>query len=274
MATHKHVLIVDEDREARTALAGHLETLRLSRHHGQQRRRHAARARARAHRSRDARRSFQRGRRHAAVPKPARRERRALHHPGAPRRRSGPHPRARNGRGRLSRQTREFPRIAGAHAQYPAARERFRRRARDARAAVSLRRLAARQRGARARESARRARAPCAIPNIACSRRCSRMATAWCRAASSSSSRADATPVLSIAASTCASAGCARFSATMRACRASSRQFTVKVMSLVFSLNAHELNHATNTRRNFSRARRPNVGVASARRAEEQQSRK
>ena len=240
---------------------------RLSGHHGQQRRRHAARARARAHRSRDARRSFQRGRRHAPVSKPARRERRALHHPGAPRRRGGPHSRSRNGRGRLSRQTREFPRIAGAHAKYPASHEPFRHRARDARETVSIRRLAARQRRARTRGSARTSAPPCAIPNIACWRRCSRMATASCHATSSSSSRADATPARSIAASTCASAGCARFSVTTRECRASSRQFTVKVMSSVFSLNAHELHHAMNTRRNFSRARRPNVGVARVRRA-------
>ena len=74
--------------------------------------------------------------------------------------------------------------------------------------------------------------------NIACSRRCWRTATAWFRAANSSNSRAAATPVRSIAASTCASAGCGRSSATMRACRASSRQYTVKVMSSVSPLNA------------------------------------
>ena len=67
---------------------------------------------------------LRRRRRPAAVPKPARRQRRALDHPGAARRRSGSHPRPRNGRGRLPRKTREFPRIAGAHAQYPAPRER------------------------------------------------------------------------------------------------------------------------------------------------------
>ena len=37
---------------------------------------------------------------------------------------------------------------------------------------------------------------------------------------------------------------------------------------MVSSLNAHDLNHATNTRRNFSRARRPNVGVVLARRVD------
>ena len=39
-------------------------------------------------------------------------------------------------------------------------------------------------------------------------------------------------------------------------------------MSLVYSLNAREQMQTTNTRRNFSRARGPNAGVASARRAD------
>ena len=83
-------------------------TSRFPRDHGEQRRRHAARARTRAHRPRDARRATRRGGRDAAVPQPARCERRAVDHPRAPRRRSGPHPRARDGRRRLPGETREF----------------------------------------------------------------------------------------------------------------------------------------------------------------------
>ena len=148
---------------------------------------------------------------------------------------------------------REFPRIAGAHAQYPAPRERA--AAPVAHARARLFRFGGWQLDIVARELViRRGTRRCATPNIACWRRCSRTATAWCRAASSSSSRADATPGLSIAASTCASAGCARFSATMRACRASSRQFTAKVMSLVSSLNAHEWITRRHAQELFARA--------------------
>src|SRR5687768_17457865 len=62
----------------------------------------------------------------------------------------------------------------------------------------------------------------------------------------------------SIAASTCASAGCARSSATTRARRASSRPSMVKVMSLASSSNARDRFGV----RNFSPGKCPNAFVA------------
>ena len=130
----------------------HLEQHRLSRHHGQQRRRHAARARARAHRSRDARRACSARKTACALCRSlraasdvpliilARRADEVDRIVGAG-----------NGRGRLSRQARESRELLARMRNILRRANAGARRARDARAAVPLRRLAARHRGARAR---------------------------------------------------------------------------------------------------------------------------
>ena len=157
-------------------------------------------------------------------------------------RRGGPHTRARDGRGRLPRKAREFPRIAGAHAQYPAARERRRATMSATRAqAVSLRRMAARQRGPRAREPARRARAlaQLRVPRARVAAR------AWKpRGLAPQAHRTRARPRCRSFRSQHRRAHQPAAPGSRRRCaraRASSRQFTVKVMSSVFPLNAHEL---------------------------------
>ena len=178
MPTHKHVLIVDEDREARAALAGQLErhgyrVTTASSGGGMQR----ALERARidlvmldVHFSEEDGMRLCRSLR-AASDVPfiilARRADEVDRILGLEMGADDYLAKPVNFRELLARM-RNILRRANASAAAPATRAQ----------AVSLRRLAARHRGARTRESARRARSACAIPNIACSRRCSRMATA------------------------------------------------------------------------------------------------